>query len=88
MWNKIRTSEYYKSYTTLPLNVKKFISPLFTKHTYALVTQVDTFLLPHTIRVTSHADKIFTSNKSFLFAVPPVAPLVGESDVGQGYSGP
>ena len=29
-----------------------------------------------------------TSVKIFLFAVPPVAPFMGASDVGQGYTGP
>ena len=67
---------------------KDIISPLFT-NTYALVTQIDTFLLPHTARATSHADKFFTSKKSFFCsAVPPVAPFVGASDIGQGYYGP
>ncbi len=36
----------------------EIISLLIT-NTYALVTQVDSFLLPHTARATTHADKFF-----------------------------
>ena len=82
-----QNAERYKSYTTLWLNLKTFISPLF-RNPYALVTQVDNILLPHTAMATSHADNFFTSNKSFLIVVPPVAPFVGVSDIGQGYCGP
>ena len=84
MQNKFRMSEHSKSYAILWLTVKKFILPLFT-NTYALVAQVYTILLSHTAKATTHADKTFTSNKSFLFAVPPVAPFVRASDIGQGY---
>ena len=68
------------------MKCKDIISALL-KNTCALVAQLDSFLLPSTASATSHENKFFTSNKSFLFLGPP-APFMGTTDIDQGYYKP
>ncbi len=64
------------------------MSPLFT-NTYALVTSRYLSTSPYSKGHHSCRQVFFTSDKSFFCsAVPPVAPFVGASDIGQGYNGP